>query len=972
MMLLRFLFFTVFFLMVTQTNAQILGVVKEGSGGFIKAIQFKVDSEVDLPRLKDLLGFEEGEAFHSLKLEEGLSRIADSERFSALSAEYNDETGVLTVVLESVSILSSVEVVLENEEGKRTEVPQIEEDIQSLVRYSKGDPVHADDLLMLQDRLRQRLVDRGYKRAKVFAALESSNNSIEKQLLITVALGKRVEISEIQFKGFTNSDSMELLSEIRRQAGQNEFQELVDILQDRISSLGGTRKLKMSSNVPLDWIWLNQVVEAWSKKQRELGYFDFKLNAKHVGGDPNATVEMELSRGPYYHLQISGAKEFWRHEIRSVLLEKTLRLGLPINLVEAKVRITEQYIKKGYRDIRVDLQVKGDDKRKEITAVIQEGLQYFVGPVEIEGVTDEQKPFVNKMIQRWRQLMSPTFERFYFDESRIKKSFSQLLSLLQEEGYSQARIVEFQPIFQKDSAIVKLRIALQIGFLSRIGEVSVIGNLLMDPGDLNEAVLLKIGEPFSQSRMEQSIRSINRVYQDLGFLNVKTAAFVKKIREGLREESVLGIEFEIQAGPRVFVGKVVLEGLFRTKEKVVLRELGRGALQSGEAWSPSAAQKLQERLLETGLFSSVRIEGGAARVSRRFEPGKQEFEIQEKDLKIVVSERNTGSVEFGPGYRSDKGVIGFAEVTYRNLGGWNRRVVLRSQISRKLQNYSFPEQRFTVAYIDPFLADDPARFRLTANYEKSDRRVFGSDNSQVDGYASEESSIGFGVDRDLSARWRWVHNIYTLSQPRIFEVRGRAQSEVYRIGTMGTSFIYDHRDHPFNPKNGFLNQISFEGSSRAFLSDSDAQFFLARNDLFFYVPLGAEATFASSLSLRRLWAIGGTTNIPQSKRLVLGGRSSIRALRETLFSNLGVGDQEAMDARWEYRQPMIGDFSIAYFLDAGRLNALRVESTGWRYGYGVGVRYGTPVGPLSLELALNPEPRDKEEDLIILFSIGAF
>ncbi len=89
--------------------------------------------------------------------------------------------------------------------------------------------------------------------------------------------------------------------------------------------------------------------------------------------------------------------------------------------------------------------------------------------------------------------------------------------------------------------------------------------------------------------------------------------------------------------------------------------------------------------------------------------------------------------------------------------------------------------------------------------------------------------------------------------------------------------------------------------------------------------------------------------------------------------------------RLEYRQPIVYDLGVAYFLDMGQINAISVSplgvktklTTGIRTGLGVGLRYKTVVGPISIDMAYNMNPGFKDgksqEDLVrIVFRIGAF
>jgi outer membrane translocation and assembly module TamA len=51
-----------------------------------------------------------------------------------------------------------------------------------------------------------------------------------------------------------------------------------------------------------------------------------------------------------------------------------------------------------------------------------------------------------------------------------------------------------------------------------------------------------------------------------------------------------------------------------------------------------------------------------------------------------------------------------------------------------------------------------------------------------------------------------------------------------------------------------------------------------------------------------------------------------------------------------------------------------VELTGlqraFRSGYGAGLRYLLPIGPLRVDLGVNPNPLDDEDELVLHVSVG--
>ena len=78
----------------------------------------------------------------------------------------------------------------------------------------------------------------------------------------------------------------------------------------------------------------------------------------------------------------------------------------------------------------------------------------------------------------------------------------------------------------------------------------------------------------------------------------------------------------------------------------------------------------------------------------------------------------------------------------------------------------------------------------------------------------------------------------------------------------------------------------------------------------------------------------------------------------------------------EYRVPFPGlarRLGLAAFVDVGDLSE---SASDWakfsdpRYGVGLGLRYILPIGPVRLDFAANPNPREDEDDYALHFAIG--
>ncbi|MGB5496003.1 MAG: autotransporter assembly complex family protein [Sedimenticolaceae bacterium] len=116
-----------------------------------------------------------------------------------------------------------------------------------------------------------------------------------------------------------------------------------------------------------------------------------------------------------------------------------------------------------------------------------------------------------------------------------------------------------------------------------------------------------------------------------------------------------------------------------------------------------------------------------------------------------------------------------------------------------------------------------------------------------------------------------------------------------------------------------------------------------------------------------------TVDLPASLRFFAGGDNSVRGYRyRSLGPRDGDGDvkggKHLLTGSVEYEHPVFGeDGWVAAFIDAG--NAFDTNDVDVRYGYGLGVRWYSPVGRVRLDVAI---PDDTEDDNWRLhFGLGA-
>jgi outer membrane protein assembly factor BamA len=179
-----------------------------------------------------------------------------------------------------------------------------------------------------------------------------------------------------------------------------------------------------------------------------------------------------------------------------------------------------------------------------------------------------------------------------------------------------------------------------------------------------------------------------------------------------------------------------------------------------------------------------------------------------------------------------------------------------------------------------------------------------------------------------------------------------------------------------------------------------------------YVPLGRRASLALSARAGTILPLAEDAQPIGSKLFYLGGSSSLRGFREdgvlpedvrgalrqrlrdcrALITPTGCSAElEAVLAgqvpasqggelftlgKAELRLPALEAVDLGLFFEAGNLwlERTRFDPKQLRYAAGVGIRYVTPVGPLSFDVGFNlaPDESVNEAATQLHFSIGTF
>lgn len=493
--------------------------------------------------------------------------------------------------------------------------------------------------------------------------------------------------------------------------------------------------------------------------------------------------------------------------------------------------------------------------------------------------------------------------------------------------------------------------------------VEVRGNQVLPQSVIDEIFAQQYGDILNLRDFQEGIKRLNEWYQQNGYVLAQVidtpqvagdGTVVLEVAEGVVEN--IEIRFINEEGELVDAEGQPIRG--RTREYIVTREL---ELEPGEVFNRQTIERDLQRVFGLGIFEDVQIS---------LNPGQNPRNVV---VVVNVLERSTGSIAAGAGISSASGLFGTLSVQEQNLFGRNLRLGTELQIGQR-------EVLFDVNFTDPWIAGSESRTSYTANLfrRRSISFIFDGGDPEIElpdeGGRPRILRFGGGVtfSRPLDNGWRaslgtQYQRISTRDSDgdiartdergNDLSFSGRGRDDLFTFQLSGTR---DLRNSALQPTSGSVLRVSTEQSVPIGLGS--IFFNRLRGSYNYYIPVNlirfseGPQTFAVSLQ-------GGTVlgDLPPYEAFSLGGTTTVRGYDE---GAVGTG-RSFVQGSAEYRFPIYSVVGGALFFDAatdlgtggnvpGRPAEVR-NKPGSGFGYGLGLRVQSPLGPIRVDFALNDD-----------------
>ncbi len=584
-----------------------------------------------------------------------------------------------------------------------------------------------------------------------------------------------------------------------------------------------------------------------------------------------------------------------------------------------------------------------------------------------------------------------------FDPLEFRRDVLRLHALYRVRGYPD---VEVDTVLHRDGNLVNVEFRISEGSPMRVVSMTFSGlHDVVSLGELVAAIPMARGDPLDRIRLEATVGVIASEFRNRGFPFVNVAASVRT-DSASHEADLL---FSVNRGPLATIDTIQVVGTEAIDPRFVLQTV---SVRSGDVYRESGLYESQLALYRSDLFSYASV--GIADSGRKLSDSTVNVNVR-----VDVLEGPLERIRLGGGYGTMDCFRALGRLDLNNLLGDGRILELRASASKigvgspvgGLENSvlcrAFRDEdtsrlklnyRLSATVREPLLFARNTEMRVSVFAERyTEFQAFL--RQSIGGRVSATRKLGADMPLTLSyglSRGKTIADAVTLCQylSVCLIEDTRFFAEPRRRSELSASFVRDRTNSLYNATSGAALTVEGSWASSMIGSDSLIQYTRAVLEYTSYHELSDRGVFAwrarmgTVLSPTLGFSSGERAYTPPEARFFLGGSNTVRGYA---FNRLGPvvyvidsvatfeqvadttvqvsasgGDLLAL-ANVELRFPLGGGnrFQGVVFVDAGFIGD-RVGQFEDRYRItpGAGMRVGTPVGPIRLDVGYNPHPSE--------------
>ncbi len=534
-----------------------------------------------------------------------------------------------------------------------------------------------------------------------------------------------------------------------------------------------------------------------------------------------------------------------------------------------------------------------------------------------------------------RKILFKTEPSFYSTDA-WEMNHDQLKAFYQSEGYLDVKIKEPEIKSHPRKYRVNLIISIdegkpvnvnQVGFRSKAeGE----NDSLIQSSDW-ERFIRKLevdsGQRFRDDIVNSDQEDIAKWFSSKGYAYAEVVPVISLTDD----TAAANINWIIDKGPFCRFGKITIEGMERTPEEAIRKQI---VFEEGDVYSSKKLDLSQKYVYDLGLFRIASI---------------QEKRNQEKSdnipVELTLEEAPRLETRYGVGYGREDKFRTFMDLKYLNFPGKTQRTNFYAKHSG-LEPY-----RFETTVTQPSIFGPRSSLEINPFIRRRSEPGFKSflwggnltvNQNLGDDLAASASLYFERVDIDITSEFE--RSLSDLSQ------------STYSKNGVSLGMLYNTARPRFDPKQGWSVAVNTRANSSLF--SSSFPFFKYIFEVKRYQPVMNGFVLATRFKAGSITPLGKAVSSPMEERFFAGGSQSIRGWARQMLGpldeeNIPIGGNTIVEGSVEPRIKIYGPVSLVTFLDFGNVwrKENNYQASGIRFAAGTGVRVSTPIGPVGIDFA---------------------
>lgn len=702
--------------------------------------------------------------------------------------------------------------------------------------------------------------------------------------------------------------------------------------------------------------------------------------AEYHADSNRADIHFDVAPGAKTHVQIAGA-HLWPWTKKDLLPEYQ-GIGVDEETVqEGQQAITSYYQAKGYFDVRVDSEMKGNDELRTVTYRVTKGKKHKVGAVRLSG---EKQLKADDLTPHLAVEKKHFFSHGKYSDQLVRTSVNNLKAVYQSQGFTSAEVT---------SSVVNHGGDIQVAFHIAEGPRDIVQSLKIEGANTfpesqfaPHGLQVTAGKPYSQANVQADRANIVANYLRAGYLTSsfrETASQVSK-----NDPHHINVVYHVYEGPRVFTGDILTLGRVHTQQRLI--DLDIAKIKPDQPLTETDLLTAGSNLYNhTGVFDWAEVD-----------PKKQITTQTSEDVLVKVHEAKRNEFTYGFGFEviNRGGSIPSGTIALPNLppvglpsnfrtseatfyGPRGTLQYTRNNLRGKGEQLSFTvfagrlDQRGSIYYINP-------NFRWRS--WKATTSITAERNEENPIFSSQQEIGSVQLQRYIDhARKNLFYLRYSYSKTDLTRILIESLvptvDQHVRLSGFGANLTRDTRDNVLNAHKGLLGSLEVDLNSSKLGSSVD------------FAKLTSQAAIYKEKFHHIVWAdsirIGLAqpylnSRVPLSEAFFTGGGDSLRG-----FPLDGAGPQRSVEvcssgqttncpqisvpaggnqlllinSEARIPLPIKQGLSIVPFYDGGNVFpqiGFHDFTSLYTNNVGIGLRYSTPVGPIRFDLGhnLNPIP----------------